>query len=149
MRFHNRLGIPLPKVLRTAAEFDLNQQIRRLLERELAPAELEVLLRELRDEGVTLDETTLVAFSSAIDRAAERFRQRPDDLDRLEAFDAIVTLVRDARLTIDMRRAQNRYYRVRATARPAMEASATASVEARQWLAVFDWLGEKLQIASD
>jgi hypothetical protein len=148
MRFHNRLGIPVPKVLRTAAEFDLNQQIRHLLERELAPAELEALLRELRDEGVTLDETTLVAFSSAIDRAAEHFRQRPDDLDRLEAFDAIVTLVRDARLAIDLRRAQNRYYRLRATARPAMEASATASSEARQWLAVFDWLGEKLSIAA-
>ncbi|MFL6248423.1 MAG: DUF3536 domain-containing protein [Thermoanaerobaculia bacterium] len=149
MRFHNRLGIPVPKVLRTAAEFDLNQQIRRMLEKELAPAELEALLRELRDEGVTLDETTLVAFGSAIERAAERFRQRPEELDRLEAFDAIVTLVRDARLTIDLRRAQNRYYRLRATARPAMEASATASTEARQWLAVFDWLGEKLSIVSE
>jgi alpha-amylase/alpha-mannosidase (GH57 family) len=145
MRFHNRLGIPVPKVLRTAAEFDLNQQIRRLLDKELAPAELEVLLRELRDEGVTLDETTLVAFSSAIERASEHFRQQPEDLDRLEAFDAIVTLVKDARLTIDLRRAQNRYYRLRATVRPAVEA--TASTEARQWLAVFDWLGEKLAIA--
>ena len=148
MRFHNRLGIPVPKVLRTAAEFDLNQQIRRLLEKELAPAEIEALLREAREQGVTLDETTLVAFTNAIERASERFRERPDDPDRLEAFDAIVTLVRDARLTIDLRRAQNRYYRLRATVRPAIEASATVSPASREWLALFDNLGEKLSIAA-
>src|SRR5207245_7093290 len=32
MRFHATLGVPLPKVLRTAAEFDVNMQLRRLLE---------------------------------------------------------------------------------------------------------------------
>lgn len=148
MQFHNRLGIPIPQVLRTAAEFDLNQQIRRLLQKELAPAELEALFREMREEGLTLDETTLLAFGSAIERASERFRQQPEDLDRLEAFDAIVTLVKDARLTMDLRRAQNRYYRLRGTVRPAVEASAMTSSEARQWLAVFDSLGEKLSIAA-
>ncbi len=148
MRFHHSLGIPVPQVLRTAAEFDLNQQIRRLLEKELAPAEIEALLRESRDQGVTLDETTLVAFTKAVDRASERFRERPEDPDRLEDFDAIVTLVRDARLTIDLRRAQNRYYRLRATVRPAIEASATISPASREWLELFDKLGEKLSIAS-
>lgn len=147
MRFHHQLGIPLPQVLRTAAEFDLNQQIRRLLEKELAPAEIEALLRESRDQGVTLDETTLVAFTKAIDRASEHFRERPDDPDRLEDFDAIVTLVGDAKLTIDLRRAQNRYYRLRATVRPAIEASATISPASREWLELFDELGEKLSIA--
>jgi alpha-amylase/alpha-mannosidase (GH57 family) len=147
MRFHHSLGIPVPQVLRTAAEFDLNQQIRRLLEKELAPAEIEALLRESRDRGVTLDETTLVAFTNAIERASERFRERPDDPDRLEDFDAIVTLVRDARLTIDLRRAQNRYYRLRATVRPAIEASAIVSPASREWLELFDKLGEKLSIA--
>jgi alpha-amylase/alpha-mannosidase (GH57 family) len=147
MRFHTRLGIPVPKVLRTVAEFDLNQQIRRLLEKELAPAELEALLREARDEQVTLDETTLVTFGNAIERASERFRRQPDDLDRLQTFDAIVTLAGDARLPIDLRRAQNRYYRLRATARPAIEATAASSASARQWLEVFDALGEKLAMA--
>jgi alpha-amylase/alpha-mannosidase (GH57 family) len=148
MRFHNRLGIPVPKVLRMAAEFDLNQQIRRLLERELAPAAIEALLREARDEGVTLDETTLVAFGTAIERASERFRERPDDLDRLEDFDAVVSLIRNARLDVELRRAQNRYYRLRATLRPAIEASATVVPASREWLELFDHLGEKLSIAA-
>ena len=59
----------------------------------------------------------------------------------------IVTLIRDAKLTIDLRRAQNRYYRLRATVRPAIEASATISPASREWLELFDELGEKLSIA--
>jgi alpha-amylase/alpha-mannosidase (GH57 family) len=147
MRFHNRLGIPVPKVLQTAAEFDLNLQIRRLLGAAvMVPAEIEARLREARDEGVTLDETTLLAFRAAVERASEKFRERPDDLDRLDAFDAIVSIVRDAPLVIDLRRAQNRYYRMRATVRPAIEASGDGPATL-QWLALFDALGEKLAIA--
>jgi alpha-amylase/alpha-mannosidase (GH57 family) len=148
MRFHTRLGIPVPQVLRTAAEFDLNQQLRRLVERsDVATAEIEALLREAREEKVTLDETTQLAFGNAIERASERFRERPDDPDSLGAFDAIVTLVRDADLKIDLRRAQNRYYRLRSTVRPAIEASAATIPASREWIETFDRLGEKLSIA--
>jgi len=145
MRFHNRLGIPVPKVLQTAAEFDLNLQIRRLLEAGVAsPAEIDARLREAKEEGVTLDETTLMAFRDAVDRAAEAFQERPDDLDRLDAFENIVAIVDDSKLPIDLRRAQNRYYRMRRTVRPAIEASGPA---AHAWLDLFDALGTRLAIA--
>lgn len=145
MRYHTRLGIPVPKVLQTAAEFDLNLQIRRFLEEDTAPlAEIEARLREAQEEGATLDAMTLVAFRDAVERASERFRQRPEDLDRLEAFDTIVSIVRDGAINIDLRRAQNRYYRLRKTVRPAIAASGEA---ATQWLALFDGLGEKLSMA--
>src|SRR5258708_30155727 len=78
MRFHATLGVPLPRVLRTAAEFDVNMQLRRLLEREeMAFGELEQRLREARDEGVALDETTLIALTRAIERAARDFAGSP------------------------------------------------------------------------
>lgn len=145
MRYHTRLGIPVPKVLQTAAEFDLNVQIRRLLQEATAPlAEIEARLREAEEEGVTLDPTTIVAFRDAVERASQRFRERPDDLDRLEALDTIVTIVRDGKIPIDLRRAQNRYYRMRHTVRPAIAPSAAAS---QQWLELFDSLGEKLAMA--
>ncbi|HYI07750.1 MAG TPA: DUF3536 domain-containing protein [Thermoanaerobaculia bacterium] len=145
MRFYNRLGIPVPKVLQTAAEFDLNLQIRRLLEKDLgAPAELEARLREARDEGVTLDETTLMAFRDAIERATERFRENPEDLDRLETLETLVAIVREANLPVDLRRAQNRYYRMRQTVRPVIEAVSTDA--SREWLQMFDSLGEMLLI---
>ena len=147
VRFHNRLGIPVPKVLRTAAEFDLNLQIRRLVEEDPLPlAEIEVRLREAREENVTLDETTLMAFRQAIERASELFRERPDDFDRLETLAALVSIVRETNLTVDLRAAQNRYYRMRKAVRAAIEASAAHNEEARRWVELFDELGDKLSI---
>lgn len=145
MRFHTRLGIPVPKVLQTAAEFDLNLQIRHLLE-EPAPAavEIEARLREARDEKVTLDETTVLAFGDAIERASESFRERPDDIDRLEVLLALVTLVQSAAIAVDLRRTQNRHYRMHAAVRPAIAAGDAPA--ARRWLELFDELGAKLRI---
>ena len=146
MRFHTRLGVPVPKVLQTAAEFDLNLQIRKLLEDDVdAPAAIEARLREARDEGVALDETTLIAFRDAAERAAERFRDRPDDLDRLETLETIVGIINDANLPVDLRRVQNRYYQLRKTVRPAMEATAGT----RDWLARFAAVGEKLSLTDE
>ncbi len=144
MRLHTRLGIPVPKVLQTAAEFDLNVQVRRMLDEDPPPLkELEAQLGEANGEGVTLDTTTHLAFAEAIDRASERFRDRPDDLDRLESLEALVTIARGAKLEIDLRRAQNRYYRMRASVRPAVAASGNAA----QWLELFDSLGTQLTVS--
>ena len=106
MRFHTRLGIPVPKVLQTAAEFDLNLQIRRLLEKEPLP-----LPRSSRGcarratKGWPSTRPRCMAFTEAIERASERFRERPDDLDRLETLERSSRIVREAGLTVDLRRA--------------------------------------------
>ena len=144
MRFHTRLGVPLPQVLRTAAEFDLNLQMCRLLESDPPQMlDIEARLREARAENVMLDESTTLAFGNAVERASAAFRERPDDLDRLETLETLVTIVRDAELTVDLRRTQNRHYRMRASVRPAIAASGNGA----RWLELFDSLGEKLTIA--
>jgi alpha-amylase/alpha-mannosidase (GH57 family) len=142
MRFHTRLGIPLPKVLQLAAEFDLNMQLRRLLDSdELAMPEIEARLRESRDERVSIDETTLMTLESAIERAAERFREDPVDLDRLERYDAMVSVVRAMQINVDLRRPQTDYYKMMSTVRPAIAET--------KWLELFDSLGEKLTISPE
>jgi len=84
MRFHAALGVPLPRVLRTAAEFDVNMQLRRLLENDDLPlAEIGDLLREARDERVLLDETTLMTMERTVERTAAKVTQRPDAIDLL------------------------------------------------------------------
>ncbi|HEX9981698.1 MAG TPA: DUF3536 domain-containing protein [Thermoanaerobaculia bacterium] len=149
MRFHTRLGIPVPKVLQLAAEFDVNLQLRRLLEYPTPPiAEIEARLREARDEGVSLDETTLLAFGQAIVRASDRFREQPQDLDRLEDYETLVAVVRDAQIAVNMRSAQNAYYRMKATVRPAIAANGTGTA-AQRWLQLFDSLGTKLSITPE
>ncbi|HEY3056132.1 MAG TPA: DUF3536 domain-containing protein [Thermoanaerobaculia bacterium] len=150
MRFHTRLGIPVPKVLQTAAEFDLNVQLRKLIEDDNPPlAEIEARLREATDERVTLDETTLIALQQAIERAANRFRERPNDLDRLEAYESLVSIVRSAQLQVNMRHAQNTYYAMKSAVRPVIASDTEQSREARQWLELFDALGEKLAISPE
>ncbi|HEX7828626.1 MAG TPA: DUF3536 domain-containing protein [Thermoanaerobaculia bacterium] len=147
MRFHHRLGVPLPKVLQTAAEFDLNLQMRKLLAQDEPPAiEIESRLRQAADEGVSVDEMTRLAFAESIERASERFRERPDDFDRLVALESLVTIAQSAKFSVDLRRTQNRYYRMRASVRPAIAAADNDA--AKQWLALFDALGEKLSIAA-
>jgi hypothetical protein len=150
MRFHTRLGIPIPKVLQMAAEFDLNVQLRKLLEDEDPPlAEIETRLREANDERVTLDETTLLALKQAIERACDSFQERPDDLDRLETYESLVGLVRAAQLHVIMRYAQNSYYAMRETIRPAIAEGGNGSEDSARWLKAFDSLGEQLAISPE
>ena len=151
MRFHATLGVPLPKVLRTAAEFDVNMQLRRLLEHtDLPLSDIETMLRESRDEGVALDEATLITLERAIERAAQQFSEEPEDLERLERWEAIVALVREANLDVDMRKPQNEYYRMKKSIRPVVAASAgNGSSSANRWLTRFDALGEKLSISPE
>ncbi|HUP46754.1 MAG TPA: DUF3536 domain-containing protein, partial [Thermoanaerobaculia bacterium] len=146
MRFHTRLGIPVPKVLQMAAEFDLNVQLRKLLESERPPlAEVEARLREAQDETVTLDAVTVLSIEQAIGRAAIRFREHPEDIDLLEEYEALVSLIRATPIPVDMREAQNEYYIMMRTLRPAIEESGNG----QRWLLVFDSLGEKLSVSRE
>jgi alpha-amylase/alpha-mannosidase (GH57 family) len=148
MRFHTRLGIPVPKVLQMAAEFDLNVQLRALLEEEVPPlSEIEARFREARDEHVALDEVTRMAVEAAVERAAQRFRDHPEDLDLLEEYEALVSVIRSYGINVDMRTPQNDYYAMMGTVRPAFAASGNGSRHAERWLALFDSLGEKLSIS--
>jgi len=150
MRFHTRLGIPVPKVLQTAAEFDINLQLRRLLHHDDLPlADIEARLRESSDEHVSLDESTLLQLEQAIARASDEFREHPEDIERLESFETIVSLVRAMDLRVSLRKPQNEYYEMKATIRPVIAASNGNGTDAGRWLALFDSLGEKLSISPE
>jgi hypothetical protein len=143
MRLHTRLGIPLPKVLHTAAEFDVNLQLRRLLDDDPLPVTaIESRLREAKEERVAIDETTRLSITHAIERAATRFRARAASLENLTEYHDIVALVREMQITIDLRKPQNDYYAMKLEVRPAMR-------ENDRWLQLFDDLGEKLSISAD
>ena len=151
MRFHATLGVPLPRVLRAAAEFDVNMQLRRLMGGDDLPlAEIGDRLREARDERVLLDETTLMTIERAVERTAGDAMRKPDSLDLLERFETLVSLVRDSQVKVDLRKPQNDYYRMRKMIRPVVAASAgNGSSSASRWLQHFDALGEKLSISAE
>jgi alpha-amylase/alpha-mannosidase (GH57 family) len=148
MRFHATLGVPLPKVLRMAAEFDVNTQLRRMLDADELPlSDIADRLREAHAEGVDLDETTLLSIQRAVERAAHALAREPAELLALERWLTIVTIIRDARVSVDLREPQNEYYRMKKSTRPVM--AATNGPAATRWLQQFDILGERLAISPD
>jgi alpha-amylase/alpha-mannosidase (GH57 family) len=151
MRFHATLGVPLPKVLRIAAEFDVNTQLRRIADEDELPfGELEQHLREARDEGVALDETTLLALTRAVERAADAFCRASEDQEKLERWESVVSIVRANNVPIDLRKPQNDYYHLKKSIRPMIAASAgNGSSAANRWLLHFDALGERLSISPE
>ncbi len=151
MRFHAALGVPLPKVLRTAAEFDVNMQIRRMAATDELPlGDLEARLRESRDEGVALDETALMALTLAVQRAAGDFSRDSGNLELLERWESLVAIVREADINVDLRQPQNDYYRLMKSVRPERALLAgNGSSSANRWLQHFDALGERLSISPE
>jgi hypothetical protein len=123
-------------------------QLRRMAAADELPLDdLESRLRESRDEGVVLDETTLMSLTKAVERAAADFASNPDDLELLERWETLVAIVRDAEVKVDLRRPQNDYYRLKKSVRPITAANAgNGSSSANRWLQHFDALGEKLSI---
>jgi hypothetical protein len=112
--------------------------------------ELESRLRESRDEKVSLDETTLMSLTAAIERAAADFSRNSDDPEKLENWAKLVSIVRDAGVDVDLRRPQNDYYRLKKSVRPVIAATAgNGSSSANRWLQHFDALGEKLSISPE
>jgi len=141
MRLHTRLGIPLPKVLHTAAEFDVNLQLRRLLDDDPLPVSaIESRMREALEERVAIDETTRLSIMHAIERTSNGFRARPESLENLTEHHDIVALVREMQIAIDLRKPQNDFYAMKLEVRPAMR-------ENDRWLQLFDDLGDKLGVA--
>ncbi|MGZ4778310.1 MAG: hypothetical protein ACXV5L_03890, partial [Thermoanaerobaculia bacterium] len=112
-------------------------------------ADIEARLRESSDENVSLDESTLMQLERAIARASDEFREHPEDIERLESFETIVSVVRAMDLRVSLRKPQNEYYEMKATIRPAIAASNGNGTEAGRWLALFDSLGEKLSISPE
>ncbi|MEA2570206.1 MAG: hypothetical protein QOI24_2207 [Acidobacteriota bacterium] len=148
VRFHSSLGVPLPKVLHTAAEFDVNMQLRRYLdEDELPLAEIEQRLREARAERITLDETTLMTLTRALERISRAFAADPRNVERLEKLESLVSIVRAMEVDVDLRKPQNDYYRLRKTVRPVIASGQNGTTNANRWLQQFDSLGEKLSIS--
>jgi hypothetical protein len=129
----------------------VNTQLRRMVASGEVPfGELESRLRESRDEKVSLDDTTLMSLTAAIERAAGDFSRSSDDLEKLENWAKLVSIVRDAGVDVDLRRPQNDYYRLKKSVRPVIAATAgNGSSSANRWLQHFDALGEKLSISPE
>lgn len=147
--FLRDLGVPLPKAIRTAAEFAVNSRLRLAFANdEMDLEQVRKLLEEARSSGIALDSTTLeYTLRRTIERLFERFAKENHDPAFVERLNAIIEMARSLPFEVVFWSAQNVWCDVRRTALDeATQREQQGDEEARAWLQHFRSLGEKLRV---
>lgn len=150
MRFVTTLGMPQPKRFQIAAEFTLNSELRRLLEVENMEIDnIRALLEEMKRGGVSFDQPTLeFALRRNIERIAAAFHEAPDDLQRLQAFEAAVDIAAMLPFKVRLWQPQNVFYEVLKRKYAEFRGLASQNDEvAKDWVLSFLALGAKLNVS--
>ncbi len=142
MYFVKSLGMPLPKRFRMAADFILNTDLRRALERRpLELARIGAMVQEAGKLGVDLDAPTLeFAIRGTIEAIAGEFRREPADSNVMDEFAASVGLAHSLPFEVQLWNAQNVWHELRLGYYTAMRESA-------DWSEKFRELGRQLDFA--
>jgi alpha-amylase/alpha-mannosidase (GH57 family) len=152
MRYLKDLGIPQPKAFAKAAEFYLNNNLRRALEDETLDKEkVVVLLEEARLLEIPLDGEGLeYTMEANLGRIAEQMRDMPADPATIELAAAATAVVRAMPFEVDLWQVQNVYYRLLKTVYQGFKTRAERGEEdARIWIDRFASLGDGLQVRRD
>jgi len=114
MRFLRRMNLPVPRAIKLAGEFVLNNTLKDAL---AAPSlDLEQVLRlldEAKAEALEVDRDSLTfSVTGAVARATKGLSQRPHDLSSLQALLDAVMLVRTSGLDVNLWPAQTALWAV-------------------------------------
>ncbi|MDX2129201.1 MAG: DUF3536 domain-containing protein [Chloroherpetonaceae bacterium] len=140
---------PLPKALKTAAEFTLNHDLRELIESEMPdPEKVSELMEELRELSLELDHETLSYVSvKVVNDLIDRFYKNPDDLDLLKKLDKRLEAIDKLYLKLDLWHAQNTLFAISiknygSKRVAAMQGDSTA----KQWIRFFQGISNYLKV---
>ncbi|MBI2304766.1 MAG: DUF3536 domain-containing protein [Chloroflexi bacterium] len=150
MRFINDLGAPIPKALRSAAEFILNTDLRQALSTiALNPERVRSLVHEAEAWKVELDTQGLsYLFRQNLEGLMASFASQPDDLSQLQNLVEAVMLASTMPFEVYLWRVQNIYYEMLPTTYLDYRRRADEGDELAQgWVALFTSLGEQLSIS--
>ncbi|HTT65894.1 MAG TPA: DUF3536 domain-containing protein [Bryobacteraceae bacterium] len=151
IRFVTDLGIPLPPKFQMAVDFTLNEDLLTTLSADDPDAEeIRRLLEQIRLAGIPLDKVTLeFAFRKTVERAAQTFRDSPGELERVQAFERVLSICPMLPFEVNLWVAQNIFFEVmKACAEQYRQRAASGDPEARTWLANATALGERLYISA-
>lgn len=148
MRFLIEIGIPLPKAFKSAAEVILNTDLRQALAADILP---EDAIKKILDDSqlweVDLDAEGLeLVFRQTLDKKMAGFAARPEDFNLLNGMVTAILLARSLPFTVNLWQVQNIYYQMMKTIYPGFQKKAQEDQTARDWVAQFTLLGEKLSI---
>ena len=149
LRFLVSCQIPLPREMRTTAEYAINSLLRSCF----ASDELDFdrtnnLLEEARIADVKLDTTTLeFTLRRTVERLSDRFFAAPLDIPLLVKFDDAITGARQLPFPLVLWSIQNKCYEILQNRYPdIMKQAGSGDETARTWVAHFRHLGEQLSL---
>ena len=112
IRFLHDLSIPVPAALKSAAEFAINNQLRRAFERpELDPNSLQSYFKEASASQIDLDVDTLeFVIRKRLEREAEQSAEHLDELEKAHKLRELVDFVQSLPFPVTLWDAQNVLY---------------------------------------
>jgi len=149
MRFLKDSGTPTPRVLMTAGELVVNEDLRvEFEEDELDHDAIQDLIEAADLAGIALDAKTLeFTLRHKLERLAEAYGESPENIDLLVRMVAGMNLVYALPFHVNLRKAQNIQYDLNQRVYPAFrEKAAQGAADAGKWLEYADALNEKLLI---
>jgi alpha-amylase/alpha-mannosidase (GH57 family) len=150
--FLKDIAMPAPRALAAAAEYVLNAGLRReFAESILNLTRIQNLADAAKMHGVALEGPMLeLTIRSRVERMAEAFGKNPVDLDLLRELDALAGLLPIFPFEVNLRIAQNIFFRVVREMFPEFQKKARRrNKTAVQWTTMFKSLGDKLGVRTD
>jgi len=147
--FLQDLGVPLPRAIRTAADFAVNSQLRTAFAKEdMDLDQIRKVLDEARAGGIALDNTTLeYTLRLTLERMFERFETVPPDQAVLERLDGIIQMAHSLPFEVVLWTAQNAWSKIHRRVFEEMREGARPETEdGNTWVQHFLSLGERLQM---
>ncbi len=145
MGFLSDMGAPLPKMLHLTAEFVLNTALRKeFLADEIDLERIQGLLDTAAREKIQWDEAWLgYALKRRLSRMADELAVNPRE-ERLQRFNAAVTLVRTLPFEVNLAPVQNVFYQLLQNVYPTVALEADEA--SQRWVSEFAALGENLGV---
>jgi hypothetical protein len=148
MRFLKSINIPLPKEFLSAAEFVVNKDLGRALEKAEVDAErVKNLVQAAKLEGLALDNATLeFAYRNHLEALAEKLGAAPK-LTALQQLNQTLSLLPLLPFGVNLWKIQNIYYRLSRSFYPRLKARRQQEdANGAEALTCFEELGAKLGV---
>jgi hypothetical protein len=143
------LGIPLPGVYSSVAEFLINTDLQALFEKEnFDPVLVRKLMEEMERWSVKVDARKLnIMANEKVNRLMELLADSPQDLAILETINSALAILKLLPLELNLWKAQNIYFHTGLSYYPEMKTRAMGGDEsAGRWIELFEPLGEYLKV---
>lgn len=141
--------MPLPRVLSATAEIILNGDLIEELEKDESDIHrLQKLVTEIRKGAFEPDKTKIRYVAAArIDSFMKRFYDNPDDITTLEKLVAVLRILRELPVELDMWKTQNMCFKLWKNMYDSMNSGASRGDQhAKDWIKNFTSLAEFLEV---